>query len=96
MPDMNRPAPASQRILQPAPGVIARDMGGAAVLIHLDTNRIFELNTTGARVWALIQEGRTRDQIVTTLRTEFAAGAEVESTVDDLLDHLGREKLIDG
>lgn len=96
MPDMNRPVPASQRALQPAPGVIARDMGGAAVLIHLDTNRIFELNATGARVWALIQEGRTREQIVATLRAEYAGGDEVESTVGDLLDHLGREKLIDG
>jgi hypothetical protein len=71
-------------------------MGSAAVLIHLESNRIFELNSTGARVWALIGEGLGRDAIVAQLGREFSGVEELPETVDDLLEQLRREGLIDG
>ena len=52
--------------LRPSPGVVARDMGGSAVLVHLESNRIFELNATGARVWSLFNKACTE--------TRFAIG----------------------
>jgi hypothetical protein len=82
--------------LHHSPGVVARDMGSAAVLIHLESNRIFELNSTGARVWALIGEGLGRDAIVAQLGREFSGVEELPETVDDLLEQLRREGLIDG
>ena len=83
-------------LLQPAPGVVSRQMGGAAVLIHLASNRIFELNATGARVWALVQQPLTRDALVAQLRTEFGDVADLDASLDDLLGELRREGLIVG
>jgi len=40
--------------LKPAPEVLARRLPGGAVLVHMRTNRIFELNETGARIWELL------------------------------------------
>ena len=83
--------------LRPSQGVVAREMGAAAVLIHLESNRIFELNATGARIWSMLEQGLDRDGICVRLREEFEApGNDVEQTVDDLLADLLREGLIGG
>jgi hypothetical protein len=70
-------------------------MGGSAVLVHLESNRIFELNATGARVWSLLEQGVPRDEILTRLQQEFQVSSDdVAATVDDLLASLEREHLI--
>ena len=57
--------------LTPAPGVVAREMPDGAVLVHLGTNRIFELNTTGSRIWALVSEGRSGAEVARQLASEY-------------------------
>jgi hypothetical protein len=75
--------------------VVARDMGGSAVLVHLESNRIFELNATGARVWSLLEQGLSRDEICARLQQEFQVSVEdVAATVDALLASLEGERLI--
>ncbi|MGE0705479.1 MAG: PqqD family protein [Vicinamibacterales bacterium] len=70
-------------------------MNGSAVLVHLETNRIYELNETGARIWALLGEGLDRAAICSRLSVEFGvSGPETEHEVDDLLADLEREGLI--
>jgi hypothetical protein len=72
-------------------------MGAAAVLIHLESNRIFELNATGARIWSMLEQGLDRDDICNRLHEEFEAPHDdLEQTVDDLLVTLSREGLVDG
>jgi hypothetical protein len=89
---------APRRAFTPSPGVVGRDMGGAAVLIHLDSNRIFELNPTGARIWAHLKDGCDTQQIAERLRTEFhgVPAETLAGTVDELLASLEREGLIRG
>src|SRR5215207_8182687 len=43
------------------PNVVAQRIGDDVVLVHLRTNRIFELNATGGRVWALLAAGAGPD-----------------------------------
>lgn len=75
--------------------MIARTVGNAAVLIHLESNRIFELNATGSRIWTLLEQGLDRDAVCARLQQEFdAPAAEVEQAVDELLSDLTRERLI--
>ena len=82
-------------VLRPAPGVVARQLGDGAVLIRLQTNRIYELNATGARVWQLLSEGRPPREIAAVLRTEFAgAGSDSELAVAELIDALRAEGLL--
>lgn len=89
-PDRTRPAR-----LRPSEGVVAREMDGSAVLIHLESNRIYELNSTGVRIWSMLEQGLERAEICARLRQEFVgADGELERTVDDLLSELLRERLI--
>lgn len=61
------------------------------VAVCLRTNRIFELNRTGARIWDLLGAGRGADEIATTLQAEFevsaeTAAAEVAGLINRLTD----------
>ena len=82
-------------VLKPAPQVLARRMPGGAVLVHLPSNRIFELNETGARVWELLAEGVDREALIERLGSEFTADPiRLRAEVGAVLDQLGREGLL--
>ena len=87
------PSPATP--FRPSPDVIARHLGEGAVLVHLPTNRVFELNHTGARVWDLIGEGVSFDRMVHTLADEYDMHPEgVADDVTELIAWLRDEGLI--
>jgi len=82
--------------LRVRPDVLARRLGDAVVLVHLHTNRIYELNTTGARIWELLQEGRTIDQVTNDLREEFETNdVDLRTEIDRLIDGVRTEGLAD-
>ena len=53
------------------PDVVSRRTGETAVLIHMPSGSVFELNATGARVWDLLSEGLDLDAIGERLAAEF-------------------------
>jgi hypothetical protein len=55
----------------PGEDVVADFAGDRLVLIHLATNRIFELNPTGSRVWELLRDGEDEDGMVRRMLEEF-------------------------
>ena len=74
---------------RPNPDVIAQQVGDDTVLVHLETNRIYELNRTGARLWELVQAGLDRDQIQQELLREFdVEEAELAGEIDSFLAQL--------
>jgi hypothetical protein len=81
-------------IVRPAPDVVVRRLGHVAVLVRLTTNRIYELNATGVRVWELVQQGLSRNAVVERLSDEFETAAPtLGRDVDDLLARLHAEGL---
>ena len=86
----------SRRIRQ-SPQVVSSRLGDAGVLVHLQTNRIFEVNATGLRIWELAADGRTLAEIREVLQEEF--DVQPDRLRDELLalvTELTREGLIDG
>ena len=82
--------------LRPSQHVVSSRLGDAGVLVHLKTNQIFELNTTGLRVWELLGEGLEFEQVVGLLGSEFEVDLEVlRCEVTDLVSTLRREGLLD-
>ena len=72
-------------------------MGDGAVLVHLATNHIFELNGTGARIWDLLAEGTREDRIIELLVSEFQVDAdEAARSFAELVDRLRAEGLLQG
>jgi hypothetical protein len=79
----NPPGPTPVEL---AAGVVAERVGAGWVLVHLETDRIYELRGTGARVFELLREGRSRAEIERLLAEEFAV--EPQRLAADLDRHL--------
>ena len=87
--------PVTPPIGQPHADVIARQLGDGAVLVHLGTNTIFELNRTGARIWDLLIEGLGIDAIAGRLVDEFDVELPMASReVHQLIDRLSATGLL--
>ena len=56
--------------------VVFRDLEGELVLLNLATGVYFGLDPVGTRIWALIDEGRTVDDIVHVMTAEYEIDAD--------------------
>jgi hypothetical protein len=89
-------APDDTNAFRPSPDVLMRKVGNEFVLVHMGRNQIFALNPTGARLWELLGEGRTRGEAVAQLTREFdVSAATVELETEQLLRTLVREGLLE-
>jgi hypothetical protein len=85
---------AEQRY-QPNPDVVAQRVEDEVVLINLQTNEIYTLNTTAARAWELITDGLDRKEVEAGLAEEFSVDeSEVGDELDGLLGELVEKELI--
>jgi len=91
--NLREPNGDTGEILRPGRDVIARNLGESAVLIHLNTNNIYELNATGARIWELVSNGATRQHIVDVLAQEFE-DTDIARAVDEMIEMLRIEGLV--
>lgn len=88
---------ATQRVrrLEPSQDVVGQRLGDEVVLVSLETNRIFELNRTGARFWELLQSETDRGRIEAQLLEEFTVTEEeLSAEVDRLIKSLDDEELV--
>jgi hypothetical protein len=80
---------------RPDPDVVAQRLGDEIVLVHMNTDRIFVLNRTGARLWELLCEQFDQEAIRRRLVSEFDVDeAQVAGEVDELLRALMKEQMI--
>src|SRR6516225_1572071 len=92
--EVSKPAPGGMA-LHPNSEVIAKRLDQTSVLVHVPTNRIFELNETGSRVWEMIGESLNADQIVQRLTDEFdVEEGQAADQVNELLTRLRDEGLL--
>jgi Coenzyme PQQ synthesis protein D (PqqD) len=88
---------ATQRVrrLEPSQDVVGQRLGDEVVLVSLQTNRIFELNRTGARFWELLQSESDRGRIEQRLVEEFEVSEdELSAEVGQLIKTLTDEELV--
>lgn len=82
-------------VLRPSKDVVFRVLEDEAVLVHLETNRIYSLNPSGARFWQLFADGWGQTEIRRELCREFDVSAEqVDAEIDGLLASLESEGLV--
>ena len=88
-------APPTGPSLRPDPDVIAQSMGDMVVLLHLGTDRFYELNPTTARVWELIGGGYDLTQIKEQMLLEFDVPAsQLATELEDVIASMKDEKLV--
>jgi hypothetical protein len=89
-------APRDTTTFRVSQNVLMRKVDDEFVLVHMDRNQIFALNPTGARLWELLSEGRSRSDATEQLVREFEVDAEtVELEAETLLRQLVEEGLLE-
>jgi hypothetical protein len=77
------------------PNVVAQRVEDQLVVVNLETNRIFALNSTAARLWELLSDGRTGSEIHAELSKEYAVdGSALKDEIERLLAELEAESLV--
>lgn len=80
---------------QPSPDAVYNRVGDQAVLIHMGTNRIYELNRTGVRFWELLSDGHDLLEIQQIMLQEFdVAQADLLAEIETMLASLKNEGLV--
>jgi hypothetical protein len=80
---------------KPNPDVLWQRLDDEIVLLHLQNDRVFSLNTTGARLWEMLVAGMDLDSIRAQMAEEFEVSAsELEAEIDRLLATMIDEQLI--
>ena len=75
--------------------MVARRLDDILVLVQLETNRIHELNRTGARFWELLQDEHELEKVERQMLEEFdVPEAALRGEIDKLVAELESEKLL--
>jgi hypothetical protein len=89
------PAVPGSTKIRPDPNVLAKRVDDEIVLVHLETNRIYELNRTAASLWDLLGTGLTPAELEQRLALEFDVERDhVAHEIEELLSQLASEQLI--
>lgn len=81
--------------VRPDPNVLAKRVDDEVVLVHLETNRIYELNRTGAFLWDALAAGSSKAELEQQLALEFDVDHEqLSREIDELLRQFASERLI--
>lgn len=81
--------------LRPSPDVLWQRLDDQVILMHLKTDRIYSLNSTGARFWELIAGGTKLAAVRRELGAEFDVTPEVlAAEVEGILALMIGEQLL--
>jgi hypothetical protein len=87
---------APETVLHPHPSLVFTRLDETeAVLLHLDTKRYYTLNETGTRIWELMQQGRSAQEIVQALQDDYVlTDEEAMPVLLGFVDELRQEGLV--
>ena len=75
---------------------VSADLAGEAVILNMESGTYYSLNEVGARVWGLVGEPRTVDEIRDTILEEYEVEADhCERDVVALLEQLADAGLVE-
>lgn len=78
------------------PDALSASLSDGAVLLHLYTKRYFSLNETGSRIWSLLEQQASEEEIVDALVREYdVEKPEATRALSQLLGDLVAEGLIE-
>ena len=82
-------------MVQSHPDVITQRLGDDVILLHLETDRFYQLNHTAARFWELLSTGKDLREIQDQMLQEFHVDAEqLMHEITSLITSLKEENLV--
>lgn len=83
------------RALTVSPEVYAQEIDGECILLDLRSGFYFGLNAVGTRIWALLSEGKSFEEVVAAVEAEFDAPvAVIRDDARDLIEELCAKGLL--
>lgn len=77
------------------PHVLSRQVGDETVILDLQGGSYFGLNPVGARIWQLLVEQKSLQQVCDFVASEFEVSPEtIEHDVVELVGRLAEQKLL--
>ncbi len=94
-----------QMVVSPDSGTVTRykavtehlycDLNGEAVVLSLANGRYYGMNSVAARIWELVQDPRSADEIEQAILLEYEVGREVcRQQVSEFLQRMVAEELL--
>jgi len=77
-----------------SPQVIREFFDDEAVIVNLELGIYYSLDSIGAIVWGLIEQGASNTQIVEKLSQMFKLSTNIEKDIEEFIDLLLKEELI--
>ena len=78
------------------PEQISADLGGEAVILHLKSGVYYGLNEIGEKIWNLIQEPKTFQELQAAVLAEYdVEPKQCEQDLKALLQDLAKQELIE-
>jgi hypothetical protein len=86
---------ADRSVFRAADGVVFERIDGSALVISLETNRMFELDPAGARLWEILVAGDHLEDAKGALLEEYDVAPDVlAADVGELIERLESEGLL--
>lgn len=75
--------------------VVWTDLGDEVVLLKLESAVYFGLDRAGARIWSLIVEGRSREEIAELMTAEYSLSlSKARNDLEELIAELLKQGLV--
>lgn len=79
------------------PDVIFKKVDGESILLHMKTGVYFGLDEVGTEIWALLETGKSFDEIVKHLTAIFSVDQKViEADLAQFLSDLKNKSILEG
>ncbi|MBB3108554.1 hypothetical protein FHS18_000582 [Paenibacillus phyllosphaerae] len=77
-------------------GSLASNMDGEKVMMRVETGKYYNLGAIGGRIWDLLEQPQTVNQLVEALTQEYEIGMdECTAQVESFLKQLQSEQLVE-
>jgi len=86
---------SSRRAAAIRPDVIGEELDGKVILLNMATEQYFTLDEIGSRIWNLLKDGLTLDEVTAHMLQEFDVDADrLRADIDRLVLELEAVELI--
>lgn len=78
------------------PDILSRQADNGSFIFNTMTNELFRVNSTGGRIWELLGEKRSIDEIAEIINSEFEGGniERIQNSVRIFLNKLSERNLV--
>ncbi|RTL44894.1 MAG: PqqD family protein [Candidatus Melainabacteria bacterium] len=84
----------SKRMLKTKEEIIWRVVDDEALLLDTDSGYYFSMNDTATEIWCLLNEGKSIDDVATTISERYEIDSEsVRRDVQELIANLNKEQI---